>query len=71
MVGQLVKLAARQIQFTYDQAWLDSENAFALSISLPLVNQRFDHAETFFANVLPEGEVRGTLCKKLGLSEKK
>lgn len=70
LVGQLVKTAARHMQFTYDQAWLDSEEAFALSISLPLVNQPFEHAETFFANVLPEGDVRSALCRKLGLSAK-
>ncbi|WP_051678521.1 type II toxin-antitoxin system HipA family toxin [Thiomicrospira pelophila] len=70
LVGQLVKTAARHMQFTYDQAWLDSEEAFALSISLPLGNQPFEHAETFFANVLPEGDVRSALCRKLGLSAK-
>lgn len=70
LVGHLVKSAARQMQFTYDQAWLGSEKAFALSISLPLTADSFEHAETFFANILPEGEVRGALCKKLGLSEK-
>lgn len=71
LVGKLVKSASRQMQFTYDKAWLNSENTFALSISLPLVNEVFDKAETFFSNVLPEGEVRGVLCKNLGLSEKK
>jgi serine/threonine-protein kinase HipA len=70
LVGQLVKSAARQMRFIYDQAWLESSNAFALSISLPLISDSFEHAETFFANILPEGEVRGALCKKLGLSQK-
>lgn len=70
LVGKLVKTAARRMQFTYHQAWLDSEEAFALSISLPLVNQPFEHAETFFANILPEGEVRSALSQKLGLSAK-
>lgn len=69
-VGELLKLSAKQIQFKYDQAWLDDPGAFALSISLPLLPETFEHAETFFANVLPEGEVRSALCKKLGLSEK-
>jgi len=69
-VGQLIKTSARQMQFAYDQAWLNDPEAFALSISLPLNHDTFDHAETFFANVLPEGDVRTALCKKLGLSEK-
>lgn len=70
LVGQLIKSAARQMQFTYDQAWLNLPSAFALSISLPLISDSFEHAETFFANILPEGDVRSVLCKKLGLSEK-
>jgi len=69
-VGELVKLNARQMRFQYHQAWLDNPSAFALSISLPLRSEPFEHAETFFANVLPEGDVRAALCKKLGLSEK-
>ncbi|SFR60262.1 type II toxin-antitoxin system HipA family toxin [Thiomicrospira sp. ALE5] len=69
-VGELVKLNARQMRFQYDQAWLASPEAFALSISLPLRSEPFEQAETFFANVLPEGDVRAALCKKLGLSEK-
>lgn len=69
-VGELVKLNARQMRFQYHQAWLDNPNAFALSISLPLRSEPFEHAETFFANILPEGDVRAALCKKLGLSEK-
>lgn len=69
-IGELVKLSARKMQFAYSQTWLDYDDAFALSISLPLTTEPFDHAETFFANVLPEGDVRSALCKKLGLSEK-
>jgi len=69
-VGQLIKTSAKQMQFAYDQAWLNDPEAFALSISLPLNNDIFEHAETFFSNVLPEGDVRIALCKKLGLSEK-
>lgn len=69
-IGELVKLSARKMQFAYSQTWLDDGDAFALSISLPLTTEPFDHAETFFANVLPEGDVRSALCKKLGLSEK-
>ncbi len=70
LVGELVKLTANQLQFTYSPSWLQAENTFALSISLPLQVEPFNHAESFFANVLPEGEVRSALCKKLGLSEK-
>lgn len=70
LVGQITKTHAKQMSFEYDQAWLNHPQAFALSISLPLTSETFDHSETFFANVLPEGEVRGALCKNLGLSEK-
>ncbi len=69
-VGELKKLGARQLQFQYHPAWLADQNAFALSISLPLRPQPFENAQAFFSNLLPEGEVRSLLCKKLGLSDK-
>ncbi|MBF6058069.1 type II toxin-antitoxin system HipA family toxin [Thiomicrorhabdus heinhorstiae] len=70
LVGELLKLSAKQLQFSYASEWLSAKNAFALSISLPLSVEPFEHAETFFANMLPEGEVRDALCRKLGLSIK-
>ncbi len=55
------------MRFAYDPHWL--ETGFAISHSLPL--QQGPHgqaAHRYFANVLPEGNVRDLLCKRLGLS---
>lgn len=56
--------------FTYDPAWLAADDAFALSLSLPL-SGRFDalRATRFFTNLLPEANVRTLVCLRLGLSE--
>lgn len=56
--------------FAYDRAWLDARDAFAISLSLPL-DGAFDdrRAMRFFANLLPEANVRTLVCRRLGISE--
>ena len=69
LVGVLVK-GNNGISFTYSKSWLKDAGNFALSVNLPLQEMPFEHAESFFANMLPEGETRFLLCKSLGVSEK-
>lgn len=57
--------------FTYDKAYLASGRP-ALSLSLPLQAARFsgDQALGFFEGLLPEGDVRASVARQLGISER-
>ncbi len=71
-VGNLSVGAKRQLQFQYEQAWLEYANAIPISLSLPLnqTNYENDESRPFFENLLPEGESRKIIAKEFGLSEK-
>jgi serine/threonine-protein kinase HipA len=71
-VGRLWLDDGRRFHFQYASDWLASENVVPLSIRLPLQAAVFDddHARPFFANLLPESELRRMVAQKLGLSEK-
>jgi len=69
LVGMLSQTAARTMQFAYDDEWLRSANRFPISRSLPLEGTFTDsHSQHFFANLLPEGNVREQICKSLKIS---
>lgn len=70
LVGTLRRDAEGRMQFAYARSWLDAGPLrFALSLTLPLREEPFhEPAHAFFANLLPEAEVRRTLCERLGLS---
>jgi serine/threonine-protein kinase HipA len=69
LVGMLWQTAARVMQFAYDEEWLRSANRFPISLSLPLDGPFTDSAsQHFFANLLPEGNVREQICKSLKIS---
>jgi len=70
-VGVLRLSQKRKYVFQYSEAWLDNENAVPLSLSLPLQAQALEDevARPFFANLLPESEVRKTIARQLGVSE--
>ena len=57
--------------FTYDRAYLESQDAAPLSASLPLQAGRFDGARAmpYFEGLLPEGDVRASVARQLGVSE--
>jgi len=61
----------RRFVFQYNLSWLTSRHATPLSLSLPLQEEPYtdDAARPFFANVLPEGEIRRILTRRLGISE--
>lgn len=66
-----VELDARdRFSFHYAPSWLESDNRFAISRSLPLRSAPFEEerAHAFFANLLPEGAVRGHVAARLGIS---
>lgn len=70
-VGRLSLDARRHFVFTYDQEWLTNTAAVPLSLHLPLQAEPFadEQARPFFANLLPESDLRRALARKLGLSE--
>jgi serine/threonine-protein kinase HipA len=69
LVGTLSRTAARTMRFAYDDGWLLSANRFPVSLSLPLDGTFTDSdSQHFFANLLPEGNVREQICKSLKIS---
>lgn len=69
LVGMLSQTAARTMQFAYDDEWLRSAHRFPISRSLPLEGTFTDSdSQHFFANLLPEGNVRAQICKSLKIS---
>src|SRR4051812_21162974 len=57
--------------FQYDAGWLTAAGANPLSLRLPLRKEPFasDYARPFFANLLPEADVRMRIARGLGVSE--
>lgn len=66
LVGELRQLPSG-VSFRYATSWRERPDAFAVSLSLPLDDA--EHTTTFFANLLPEANVRTLLARRLGLSE--
>jgi len=55
-----------RMEFRYDPGWLHNPAAFPVSLSLPLRLEPYgDVAHSFFANLLPEADVRARLCERL------
>jgi serine/threonine-protein kinase HipA len=71
LVGHVATDESDRFSFEYDPAWLVSPSAFPISQSLPLGENTHDGeaAHSFFANLLPEGNVRFLVARRLGLSE--
>ena len=58
------------LAFAYTEEWLTDPDAFGLSLSLPRVREVDPRrARFFFANLLPEANVRTLVCRRLGISE--
>ncbi len=70
-VGRLWLEEGRRFAFQYDKEWLADTGAVPLSIALPLQPEAYrdDTARPFFANLLPESELRRVIARRLGLSE--
>lgn len=56
LVGHLEKRSDGAIEFSYDTSWLDWENTFPISLSLPLREDRFrgERVIAVFENLLPD-----------------
>ncbi|MBD5399900.1 MAG: type II toxin-antitoxin system HipA family toxin [Treponema sp.] len=69
--GNLFTTENRGIVFRYDESYLCSQNAQALSISLPLRKDEFSQKEClpYFSGLLPEGEVKRQISSYLHISE--
>lgn len=71
LVGHLAQGGRRAMEFRYASNWLSSPRARPISLSLPLSEAPFtgEVAGAWFANLLPEGEVRAQVARRLGVSE--
>lgn len=71
IVGQLRMADKGDFSFQYAEEWLESASATLLSIRLPLRKEPFPDSvcRFFFSNLLPEGNVRALIARKLGISE--
>jgi serine/threonine-protein kinase HipA len=70
IVGNIYINEVGHFCFEYEGQWLKNKNAFPISHSLPLSKQIFlASAQSFFSNLLPEGQVRKIIASRLGLSE--
>ncbi len=70
-VGHLQLDSSRRFVFQYDDAWLAAETELPLSLALPLRREPYpdDEARPFFANLLPEANIRRAITNRLGISE--
>jgi serine/threonine-protein kinase HipA len=70
-VGTLGAGDDERFELAYDARWLARVDAFAISASLPLREAPYagGAGHWFFANLLPEGQVRQLVARRLGISE--
>lgn len=72
LVGRLWRNAANETGFQYCDEWLNSDDKFAVSASLPLSREPCSPedalAHRFFANLLPEGVAREHIVRDLKLT---
>ena len=70
LVGHLWLDERRRFVFGYDAGWLKQKGAIPLSLSLPPREELYmdDTARSFFANLLPEAEIRKMIARQLGIS---
>lgn len=68
-VGQLSREPSGAIAFQYDAAWFGQSASFAVSLALPLREDRYTGAPVFavFDNLLPDGEpIRRHIAERVG-----
>jgi serine/threonine-protein kinase HipA len=72
LIGRLEKTTGQDMSFRYSDDYLASPDPQPISLSLPLQPEAFDGplSRSWFANLLPEGEIRGQIARKLGVSER-
>ncbi|MCU0709005.1 MAG: type II toxin-antitoxin system HipA family toxin [Pirellula sp.] len=68
-VGVLELANDNLMRFEYRPDWIRAEGTFPISLSLPFDGSYTDRASHhYFANLLPEGNVREQICRALGIS---
>jgi serine/threonine-protein kinase HipA len=70
-VGTLEQDTSGTLEFTYAPGWLERDDAFPLSRTLPLSAAPYEHKQVrpFFAGILPEEGPRAAIAKILGVSD--
>ena len=70
VVGTLDKLSEESYVFSYAVSWLESRAPQPLSLTLPLQEGPFapEATKAFFANLLPEGQLRDHYTSKFRIS---
>lgn len=69
LVGQITRAESGALQFEYSATWQKWDGRFPISLSLPLDAALKNSAgHHFFANLLPEGNVREQICSALKVS---
>ncbi len=67
-VGSLRESADHELLFAYDASWLNT-GGFPISLRIPLsLGEAEVDAHTFFAGLLPEGQVRQRVARQLGVA---
>lgn len=69
LVGRLRRETSGAVDFHYDQSWLDWEDTFPVSLSLPLREDRYvgDPVIAVFDNLLPDnGDIRKQVAARSG-----
>lgn len=68
-IGELSQSESTPMQFKYNADWTRTAGAFPISLSLPLDGAfTISASNYFFANLLPEANVRQQICRSLGIS---
>ena len=71
LIGSIAQNSYGRMEFAYASEWLSGNYQFPISQSLPLDGSFSkglqDH--NYFANLLPEGEARISICRELGIHQ--
>ncbi len=72
LVGNLRLDPQRRFVFQYEESWLRSAHPLPISLMLPLRESPYlnDEARAFFANLLPESQIRQAIAAIFGTSER-
>lgn len=69
VVGEIYEDQFHNLEFKYMSSWLENEKNFSISQSLPLATKTYKaEAQNYFANFLPEGDVRTAVARRFGVS---
>jgi serine/threonine-protein kinase HipA len=71
LVGYLARKTNDSWSFEYASQWLEDDDNYAISHSLPLSETIIETTavKNFFCNLLPEGSLRTLIARRLGISE--